>query len=805
MSTIAENFDDVIGQLRSLGLIVETLEFGRLVRCKVEGDREKRGWYSLHEVLFTEAGPLQGKVGIFGAYGVWRGNENNAQKIQFKKSNLSIAQLESIRQRMAEDKKRADAQRKRETERAAIRAQVMWDKLSPTGDCEYLARKQVKGYGVRFTANGTMAVPMLDERGRIHGLQFIGPAVKKKYKDRDKEFWPKGHAKKGMFFSIASPDWIVLVAEGYATGASLHEATGYPVVIAFDAGNLLPVSQALHKKYPWVRVLVCADDDSLATCSNKDCHHIDEVVLGNCPKCTTPYRHGNTGVEAAAAAALAVGGGWVKPNFKIDGVTAATCNDFNDLHVIAGLHSVSSQIGAKVDELGWSGFNAFSRVATSGGAGDANSPLKALLVVDEAATRYSLVYGSGGSLFDHQEHELVPKSDVMDLLEDHGWRDWKRHPRRSVVRLREVGFDPSGTDTTIRCNLWGGWPTQPKSGSCKALLELLQYLCAGEEKKDSSEVYDWVLRWLAYPIQHPGAKMKTALIFHGPQGVGKNMFFEAIMAIYGRYGRIVDQNAIEDKFNDWASKKLFLIADEVVARQELFHTKNKLKGFITGDWIRINPKNVAAHEERNHVNIVFLSNETQPLVLEKDDRRYTVIWTPVMLSEAFYRDIAKEIDEGSVAALHEHLLQLDLGDFKPWTRPPMTKAKQELIDVSLDSTQRFLREWQSGETPYPFCPAKSTDLYSAYYRYCRSNGVSKPRESGQFLGYIGKLPGWSNQPRHIYSDGSCNGETKPARIVIPDEVSLAKVKKNRTEDQSMARWLTEHVLDFAMTLEGERQ
>ena len=92
--------------------------------------------------------------------------------------------------------------------------------------------------------------------------------------------------------------------------------------------------------------------------------------------------------------------------------------------------------------------------------------------------------------------------------------------------------------------------------------------------------------------------MRTALIFHGPQGTGKNLFFEAIMAIYGEYGRIVGQAEIEDKFNDWASRKLFLIADEVVARQELYHVKNKLKSFVTGEWIRINPKNVAAHDER---------------------------------------------------------------------------------------------------------------------------------------------------------------------------------------------------------------
>lgn len=132
-------------------------------------------------------------------------------------------------------------------------------------------------------------------------------------------------------------------------------------------------------------------------------------------------------------------------------------------------------------------------------------------------------------------------------------------------------------------------------------------MCAADAKAE--ELYQWVLRWLAYPIQHPGAKMKTAIVMHGPQGTGKNMFFEAVMQIYGRYGWVIDQSAIEDKFNDWASRKLFLIADEVVARSEMFHIKNKLKSFVTGEQIRINPKNMAAYWEANHVNLVFLSNE----------------------------------------------------------------------------------------------------------------------------------------------------------------------------------------------------
>jgi len=66
-----------LGQLRAAGLEVDALDIGRLRRCRVEGDREKRGWYTLHEVRLDD-----GRDVIVGSYGVWQGNENNAQKIE---------------------------------------------------------------------------------------------------------------------------------------------------------------------------------------------------------------------------------------------------------------------------------------------------------------------------------------------------------------------------------------------------------------------------------------------------------------------------------------------------------------------------------------------------------------------------------------------------------------------------------------------------------------------------------------------------------------------------------------------------
>jgi putative DNA primase/helicase len=174
---------------------------------------------------------------------------------------------------------------------------------------------------------------------------------------------------------------------------------------------------------------------------------------------------------------------------------------------------------------------------------------------------------------------------------------------------------------------------------------------------------------------------------------------------------------------------------------EMFHQKNKLKVLVTSDYIRINPKFVASYRERNHVNIVFLSNETQPMALERDDRRYAVIWTPPKHDASFYNQVLAEMAAGGVAALHHHLLSLDLGDFGPATLPPITQAKADLIELGLDSTERFYVEWHAGHLPLPLKIVRTEDLYQAYRHWCQRAGVAKPAQMSTAAGNWSKRPG----------------------------------------------------------------
>lgn len=828
------NYDDALNQLRSAGLIIDSIEVGthKPVRCKVEGEHEKRGWYWVSDFeLADKTGQRQ--LYIVGSYGVWRGNDNGALKIELPKGDsrptLSDDERKAIAARQKENAKRAQAMRDAESARAAQEASRVWRAYITTGSSDYLHRKGVGAHGVRFDPNGhgTMAIPMQDTAGRVWALQII--RGKNRGSKLEKEYFPRGMSKQGKFHMIGAvtSGGICLVAEGYATAATLHEATKLPVAVAFDAGNLMPVAQELRKAHKSLHLLVCADDDYATD--------------------------GNPGVSAARNAATAVSGHWVKPVFNdaqnqtarariaecvpLPGATGLAGKentdakqrvaallkeigidkhtDFNDLqqHPGWGQHTVRMQIEAALKAAGWNAKQHHAPAAAiPQGEGERRRAMS-VLWLDEAVERFTpLDDGTGKYLFDGWTSKIVHKDQMLAVLPA-GVRlnDVKRHPtwlNRGSYYIDQVGFDPAHEDPNCKLNTWTGWPTTPKKGKCDALIGMLEYLCSND--MDSAVLFGWMLCWLAYPIQHPGAKMQTAVVVHGPQGTGKSRFFESYAKIFGEYAIVLNQGAIEDKFNsDWTSRKLFILADEIVARQDLYHLKNQLKAFITGDWVRVNPKNLAAYKERNHMNMVFLSNDNQPVALERDDRRHCVIWTPEKRENDYYDVLSEEIANGGIEALHHFLLNLDIGDFKPWTKPPMTQAKRELIGINVESMDAFLEEWTNGDMDLPFCPCKSSDLYRAYVTWCKRTGERYPRNDRQFGGHIDKLKGWERTHKDIYA--SCNYEGKPkrARVVIPSEASHDDAIKNGLRDyrkplgtKTPAQWMTDCVITFENGLQN---
>lgn len=330
---------------------------------------------------------------------------------------------------------------------------------------------------------------------------------------------------------------------------------------------------------------------------------------------------------------------------------------------------------------------------------------------------WALIY-STNTVWDGEYRQVVKADHLKLSATPELFKAWLHHPERRMISPNQLVFEPGGNVGAGEINIFNGWPLQPDpSKSCVLLVRLLYELCGEDD-----QLFDWVARWLAYPLQHPGAKMATAIVVHGEEGTGKNLFFDTVGQIYGEYGDVIGQEQTESSFNDWASGKLFMIANEVVSHQELRHLKGRLKHLITGATIQVNGKNMPLRREANHINLIFLSNELLPVVLDCSDRRYTVIWTDrVMRPDAIAETVA-EIAAGGAAGLYHWLLNYQLDDFNAHTKPYDNEARRDLIRMGMSPAERFYADWKAGDTEMDYASCKAQQLYQGFKMWCADRG-----------------------------------------------------------------------------------
>ena len=269
---------------------------GKLVRIDLDSKRpgNKYGFYVYH----SDGIPA-------GAFGNWTTDKEDW------KTFCAVEDLKTISaEERAEHKRRLDAARaaRAEEERkvrqeAAARADEIWGNATECSDHAYLRKKQVKSYGLRVHQE-RLVVPIRDAEGVIHSVEFID--------GNGRKMFLAGGRKAGCWYMIGKPDDVVCIAEGYATAASIHEAVGHAVAVAFDCGNLPAVARAIREKYPTAKIVVCADDDISTT--------------------------GNPGKTAAEKAAREIGGMVALPEFSASRPDGAS--DFNDLRAAEGVSAV---------------------------------------------------------------------------------------------------------------------------------------------------------------------------------------------------------------------------------------------------------------------------------------------------------------------------------------------------------------------------------------------------------------------------------------------------------------------------------
>lgn len=234
---------------------------GKTQYFHADGDKAntKKGWYTLH----TDNIPS----GSFGHYksGIvvyWSADV---------KRDLTQEERKLIAERIEKsNKEREEAEKKRHAE-AAEQAAIVWDAAEDATSHPYLSRKQVKSFGLKVgkwpvgdsVIENALLLPIKDGK-KLVSLQAIFQDSNNIYK-RDKTYL-SGGKKKGCHLIIGeinkeekSP--IIALCEGYSTGASIHMATGWPVVVAFDAGNIQEIARKIRSQLKNCRMVICADND----------------------------------------------------------------------------------------------------------------------------------------------------------------------------------------------------------------------------------------------------------------------------------------------------------------------------------------------------------------------------------------------------------------------------------------------------------------------------------------------------------------------------------------------------------------
>lgn len=316
---------------------------GKLHRIRADGDRDKTVWFVLH----ADERP----AGMFGDNRRYGHDTKFTWKADIQRKPLTAAEKRAYRERMERNEAQRAAEDVAASAAAAERANRLWSEAVDCEEHSYLERKGIRAHGVRVgcwevteqdtgevrtVTKHALLIPMRDMQKRIHSLQAIMP---QKCEGASDKWYLTDGDKEGHFWVIGRPlthdgKQVIIICEGYATGASIHEATGHAVIIAFDAPNLLPVAKVWRERFPDSIIIIAADNDQWT---------LKPVV--------------NPGVTRAHACEAAVGALVAIPPF--DAAQGATNErggrahgptDFNDLQQLEGAEAICGVFDAVLNQ-----------------------------------------------------------------------------------------------------------------------------------------------------------------------------------------------------------------------------------------------------------------------------------------------------------------------------------------------------------------------------------------------------------------------------------------------------------------------
>lgn len=448
-----------------------------------------------------------------------------------ERTPLSEEQIAARKQKREAEERAEQVRRDQQRAEAAAKAADIWESATELEGDEhpYLKRKGVMSFGLRVgvwkgMAN-TLLVPVRNIDGHMTSLEAIFPQ-RNELNGKDKDFLFGGQMR-GCFHIIgnkptgASP--VIVICEGYATGASIHMATGYTVAVAYNDSNLRNVASHMRKAYGRATIVVAADNDQ--------------------------WTDGNPGVRNARQAATTAGALLAIPKFT---ALSDEPTDFNDLHALEGLNAVRAQIEAVIPKP----------------ANDNFLPLD--------ATVNPFMYPD----MSHQQKPLSTWQNLAWLLEQYGITARYNEISKDVVV--DIPGRDYGMDASANCSLAeisslcsrNGLPKGDVGDYIKLIAVANRYNPAADFITSRpwdgvSRIYDlvdtlttpegfdrglvlmlvrrWLISAVAAALKPDGFWSKGVLVLQGDQSLGKTSWFKALLP--GNMQTLVKEGATIDPSN----------------------------------------------------------------------------------------------------------------------------------------------------------------------------------------------------------------------------------------------------------------
>lgn len=276
-------------------------------------------------------------------------------------------------------------------------------------------------------------------------------------------------------------------------------------------------------------------------------------------------------------------------------------------------------------------------------------------------------------------------------------------------------------------NLYRGWGVTPQAGDASPALDFIREVICNND----ALIYDYVVHWLAFCVQHPEKPAEVVLVLRGGRGTGKGFLGRLMCRLFGAHAmHVLQQRHLVGNFNAHLRSVLFMFADEAFFAGDR-QAGDILKGIVTEDRITIERKGFDAYLAANRISILMATNHEWVVPAGSDERRFCVLDVADTYKQdhAYFGTLDNRLKQGGDAAFLDHLLSLDLSGFNI-RKVPSTAALTEQKALSLPPFDQWLlsRLWEGAMSKHGegWAPAvDKTLIFNEYIDYLQRKGNAR--------------------------------------------------------------------------------